>query len=459
MLIKAVAGGGGKGMRRVDKHADFDAALESAQREAAVVVRRRARADREIRHRAAPHRDPGVRRHARQRDPSQRARLLAAAPPPEGDRGSAGARHDRRGARRDGRGRGRGRARRSAMSGAGTVEFIADGAQRAAARRLLVHGNEHAAAGRASGDRGDHRARSGRMAVPRRGRRDAAADAGRRAARRPRGRGAALCRGSRARLPAVDRQARGAGISAGRGHPRRYRRRGGRRGLAVLRSDDRQGDRAWRATANEALDRLAGALERTVVAGPRTNLAFLAALCRASGVSRRAFRHRLHRPQSRRARRASIRRPRPAPSAARGRGAAARRDARSRASRLARSVGRDRRLPAVRPRAARSRHHGRRRAAQGDVSHGATARRSTVDGVAAARRRARSCRRAAASLCCGSGRAAPSSRCKSFDAIDVDHLDGDGVVQGADARQGAGAPGRAGRERARRASASPWSRR
>jgi 3-methylcrotonyl-CoA carboxylase alpha subunit len=34
VLIKAVAGGGGNGMRRVDRHADFDAALESAQREA-----------------------------------------------------------------------------------------------------------------------------------------------------------------------------------------------------------------------------------------------------------------------------------------------------------------------------------------------------------------------------------------------------------------------------------------
>jgi 3-methylcrotonyl-CoA carboxylase alpha subunit len=34
VLIKAVAGGGGKGMRRVDKHADFDAALEGAMREA-----------------------------------------------------------------------------------------------------------------------------------------------------------------------------------------------------------------------------------------------------------------------------------------------------------------------------------------------------------------------------------------------------------------------------------------
>ncbi|HEX3163168.1 MAG TPA: biotin carboxylase N-terminal domain-containing protein [Pseudolabrys sp.] len=34
ILIKAVAGGGGKGMRRVDRHADFDAALQGAQREA-----------------------------------------------------------------------------------------------------------------------------------------------------------------------------------------------------------------------------------------------------------------------------------------------------------------------------------------------------------------------------------------------------------------------------------------
>ena len=34
VLIKAVAGGGGKGMRRVDKAADFEAALASAQREA-----------------------------------------------------------------------------------------------------------------------------------------------------------------------------------------------------------------------------------------------------------------------------------------------------------------------------------------------------------------------------------------------------------------------------------------
>src|SRR4029079_2146390 len=34
VLLKPVAGGGGKGMRRVDRHADFEAALEGAQREA-----------------------------------------------------------------------------------------------------------------------------------------------------------------------------------------------------------------------------------------------------------------------------------------------------------------------------------------------------------------------------------------------------------------------------------------
>ncbi len=34
VLIKAVAGGGGKGMRKVERHADFDAAMEAARREA-----------------------------------------------------------------------------------------------------------------------------------------------------------------------------------------------------------------------------------------------------------------------------------------------------------------------------------------------------------------------------------------------------------------------------------------
>ena len=53
---------------------------------------------------------------------------VAAAPPPEGDRGGAGARHERQ-ALRAGHGRGRGRRRQGRRQrGAGTIEFIADGA-------------------------------------------------------------------------------------------------------------------------------------------------------------------------------------------------------------------------------------------------------------------------------------------------------------------------------------------
>ena len=158
VLIKAVAGGGGKGMRRVDRHADFDDALEGAQREAAVRFRRRPRADREIcRRRRATSKcrssptSTAMSIHLYERDCSLQRRhqkVIEEAPAPG---------HDGRLARRAwGRPRSR---RRKAVGyvGAGTVEFIADGAQGSEARRLLVHGDEHAAAGRASGHRGDHR--------------------------------------------------------------------------------------------------------------------------------------------------------------------------------------------------------------------------------------------------------------------------------------------------------------
>jgi acetyl/propionyl-CoA carboxylase alpha subunit len=84
VLIKASAGGGGKGMRRVEKAEDFAAALASCQREAKASVRRRPRAGRTLRHAAAPHRDPGLRRQPWPGHPPGRARLLGAAPPPEG---------------------------------------------------------------------------------------------------------------------------------------------------------------------------------------------------------------------------------------------------------------------------------------------------------------------------------------------------------------------------------------
>ena len=105
---------GGRGRRR-QGHAprrrcrgDFADALGSCQREAAssfgddrVLIEKYILSP-------APHRGAGVRRHPRQRRPSVRTRLLAAAPPPEGDRGSARARHGRRhprgGLRRRGQG-------------------------------------------------------------------------------------------------------------------------------------------------------------------------------------------------------------------------------------------------------------------------------------------------------------------------------------------------------------------
>ena len=70
---------------------------------------------------------------------------------------------------------------------------------RRAGRPLLLHGDEHAAAGRASGHRDDHRPRPGRVAAARRGRRAAAA------ARRTSSRSAATRsrRGSTPRIPSA----------------------------------------------------------------------------------------------------------------------------------------------------------------------------------------------------------------------------------------------------------------
>ena len=65
-------------------------------------LRRRPRADREIPDRAAPHRDPGVRRHARQRGLPVRARLLGAKETPESAGGGARAVHAPRASARDG---------------------------------------------------------------------------------------------------------------------------------------------------------------------------------------------------------------------------------------------------------------------------------------------------------------------------------------------------------------------
>ena len=114
-------------------------------------------------------------------------------------------------------------------------------------RHVLLHGDEHPAAGRASGDGNDHRPRPGRVAVARRRRRAAAADAGAIGHSWPCAGSAHLCRRSGQGLPALDRPPGPPG-AAGRVAPcaRRYRRRAGRRNLAALRPDDRQTDRLGR---------------------------------------------------------------------------------------------------------------------------------------------------------------------------------------------------------------------
>ncbi len=165
LMIKAATGGGGRGMRLVRGPGEL-------------TDRRR-----------PPHRDPNIRRRARQRHPSGRARLLDSAAAPKGDRGGAIARRLPGAAGQDGRSRNRRRA---------GDPVPRCGNRRVPARRLrklLFSRNEYPAAGRASGDGGDHRARSRRLAIAR-GRGRGAATAARGSLRRPRDRGAALCRRS-----------------------------------------------------------------------------------------------------------------------------------------------------------------------------------------------------------------------------------------------------------------------
>ena len=167
VLIKPVAGGGGKGMRRVDKHADFDEALETAQREAQaafgdarVLVEKFVSAPRHIELQIFGDRH-GNAIHLNERDCSLQRRhqkVIEETPAPgmttelRTTMGNAAVEA----------------ARAVGYVGAGTVEFIADG--RGARAGASGSGNEHPSASRAPGNRNGDRARSGRMAISDRGR-------------------------------------------------------------------------------------------------------------------------------------------------------------------------------------------------------------------------------------------------------------------------------------------------
>ena len=116
VFVKAVAGGGGRGMRRVDDPDDLRDGRRGGDARGRRRVRRPDGVRRGGRHRPAPHRGADPRRQPGQRHPPVRARLLAAAPPPEGRRDRPGSQPRPRPARPDLRRRGRLRQARSATS-------------------------------------------------------------------------------------------------------------------------------------------------------------------------------------------------------------------------------------------------------------------------------------------------------------------------------------------------------
>ena len=203
--------------------------------------------------------------HARQRDPSRRARLFAAAPPPEDPRGVAGAEPRRRRARAPAR---RGRRVRAARRLRGGRDVRVP--RRRARRRHRLHRDERAAAGRASRHGDGHRTRPRRAAAARRAGRGAPGD--RRGAARPR----------RSRCACTPRTRRGssrrrdASCTSG-GRPTRASTPASRRAPRSRRTTTR----CWRrssstpTTATPRSTRSRAALGDTELLGPRTNLAFL----------------------------------------------------------------------------------------------------------------------------------------------------------------------------------------
>ncbi len=242
VLVKAAAGGGGKGMRIVRSAGEYDEAVAAAKREAlsafgddTILVEKYVEHGRHIEVQVMADAHGNV-VHLFERDCSTQRRhqkVLEEAPAPTI---TAEVRELVTSQRRS-------RSRKHVgYENAGTVEFLLDADTGEAYflemnTRLQV---EHPVT------EADHRPRPGRAPAAGRRRRAAADHPGRRHRHRPRDRGPGLRRGLVRRVPAAGRRRRSCGGRAGAGRPRAGARAGRQH---VVRPDARQGHRARRRTA------------------------------------------------------------------------------------------------------------------------------------------------------------------------------------------------------------------
>ena len=287
VLIKAVAGGGGKGMRRVERHADFVSALEAAQREAnaafgdgRILLEKYVASPRHIELQifADQH---GNTIHLNERDCSLQRRhqkVIEEAPAPGMSSGLRTAMGTAAVAA----------AKAAGYVGAGTIEFIADGTNglkpggfwfmEMNTRLQVEHPVTEAVTGLdlvawqfriAAGEKlplAQHQVRLDGHAVEARlyaedPERDFLPSTGRLIA---------------LQFPKADRVRIDSGVETGSEVTPFYDPM-----IAKLIAHGK--------TREDALDRLADALDQTIVIGPRSNAGFLAALCRAPGFRKGEF--------------------------------------------------------------------------------------------------------------------------------------------------------------------------
>ena len=168
VMLKAAAGGGGKGMRLVHAARGFEVGARRRAQRGGAFVRRRRSLYREGDRQSAPHRDADSRRRAREHGLSRRARVFDPAASSEGGRGSAVADCRCRHAAPNGRSRG------ARGAGCGIHERGHGRIPGRRAEEFLFPRDEYALAGGASSDGTGDRTRSGALADSHRGRREAA---------------------------------------------------------------------------------------------------------------------------------------------------------------------------------------------------------------------------------------------------------------------------------------------